>query len=228
MEITSSHKYILHEEKFSQNTYWTLAGVRRLKLQERSLHNQVGSKGKKTRNRDMTWTLGRELWNRKGSLNLGSPLPGGRSATTEREPQRRKRATSSLRQAGQTDEHRRPVSPACWDASSGGRTLGEDGGGCVEAAWSSWSVALAAARGARGQSPDLRAKCHRQQAREGRAGPPQQPHSRHAHSRHAPPLRALGARKCGPTHGRGADVRALCPQLCHLWAYSATAAPHVS
>lgn len=139
---------------------------------------------KQRRNWDMTWTLGRELWNRKGSLNLGTPLTGGRSATTGREPPGRKGNKQPAAGRTETDEHRRPVSPMCsatraladrpwgrtgWLLGSSLKQL-ECGTGCSQGCTQTepgpaWEVLPSTGTW--------------------RGGPPQQPHSWHAHGRHS-------------------------------------------
>lgn len=146
---------------------------------------------------------------------------------TGREPPRRKGNKQPAAGRTETDEHRRPVSPMCCNSSFGGQTLGEDG----MAAWKQPEAAGVWHRLQPGVYPDRARTCVRSATlnRHVKGGAHHSsPTLGTLTAGTAPPLRALGARKCGlPTRGHGADVRALSPQLCHLWAYSATAAPQV-
>lgn len=116
----------------------------------------------------------------------------------------------------------------CCNSSFGRQTLGEDG----MAAWKQPEAAGVWHRLQPGVYPDRAQTCVRSAITnrhvKGGVAHHSSPTLGTLTAGTALPLQALGALKCGlPTHGRGADVRALSPQLCHLWAYSATAAPQV-
>ena len=71
---TKTLKIHLYMGRFSQNAYWTLAGLIQPKLQERSPHNQVGPNNNNKSNLDETCNPERESWKNKGSVTLGTPF----------------------------------------------------------------------------------------------------------------------------------------------------------
>ena len=91
---TNTSKIHLHVERSSQNIYWMLAEDLRLLKGQEHLHITSYDKRKKKweRNQDGTCAPGRELWKRKGSCTLGSPLTSREIVWDRRrasEPQRR-------------------------------------------------------------------------------------------------------------------------------------------
>lgn len=172
---TKTLKIHLQVKGFTQNICWIPAEDLRLPKEQETSINQVGQKEKdKERNLDGACTLWKELWKRKGSYSLGSPLHGGGDQPGPRGSFRALEESSETghgRQNWEQPAEKVSIAALCfpgWDAllsvkvragcwSSGFRK--RTGNGWGEMAWRGWTVATEGVP-LKKTRPAIEAKCH--------------------------------------------------------------------